>query len=100
MCEDNSAWVFGHLSGHRHSVLNIHKLDAAIKEHFMADQKDGRSHNQPSHDEQVKDGQHSHGGTSSDKSQPQQGQGNQRRPTHEESVKGGQQSHSGKKDEK
>jgi hypothetical protein len=66
----------------------------------MADQKDERTHNQPSHDEHVKGGQPSHGGTSSDKSQPQQGQGNQRQPTHEESVKGGQQSHSGKKDEK
>ena len=28
----------------------------------MADQKDGRSQNQPSHDAQVKSGQHSHGG--------------------------------------
>ena len=41
----------------------------------MADQKDGRTHNQPSHDEQVKGGQHSHEGTGSDKSQPQQGKG-------------------------
>lgn len=66
----------------------------------MADQKDGRTHNQPSHDEQVKGGQRSHEGTASDKSQPQQGQGNQRQPTHDESVKGGQHSHSGKSDEK
>jgi hypothetical protein len=66
----------------------------------MADQKDERTHNQPSNDEQVKGGQHSHGGTGSDKSQPQQGQGNQRQPTHDESVKGGQHSHSGKSDEK
>lgn len=66
----------------------------------MADQKDERAHNQPSHDDQAKGGQHSHEGTSSDKSQPQQGQGTQRQPTHEESVKGGQHSHSGKKDEK
>jgi hypothetical protein len=66
----------------------------------MVDQKDERTHNQPFHDEQVKGGQHSHGGTGSDKSQPQQGQGNQRQPTHDESVKGGQHSHSGKSDEK
>jgi len=66
----------------------------------MADHKDERAHNQPSHDDQVKGGKHSQGGTGSNKSQPQQGQGNQRQPTHEESVKGGQHSHSGKKDEK
>jgi hypothetical protein len=64
----------------------------------MADQKDGRSHNQPpSHDEQVKGGQHSHGGGNSEKSQPDQSQGNQRQPTQEESAKGGQHSHGGSK---
>jgi hypothetical protein len=47
----------------------------------MADQKDGRTHNQPSHDDQVKGEHYSHGGTRSDRSQPQQGQGNQRQPT-------------------
>jgi hypothetical protein len=63
----------------------------------MADQKDGRSHNQPpSHDEAVKGGQHSHGGKS-EKSQPDQGQGNQRQPTQEEASKGGQHSHGGAK---
>jgi hypothetical protein len=36
----------------------------------MADQKDGRSQNQPSHDAQVKGGQHSHGGNDAEKSQP------------------------------
>jgi hypothetical protein len=58
----------------------------------MADQKDGRSHNQPpSRDEAAKGGQHSHEG-SSGKSQPDQGQGNQRQPTQEEASKGGQHS--------
>jgi hypothetical protein len=63
----------------------------------MADQKDGRSHNQPpTHDEAVKGGQHSHGGNS-EKSQPDQGQGNQRQPTSDEASKGGQHSQGEKK---
>lgn len=61
----------------------------------MADQKDGRSHNQPpSREEAAKGGQHSHSG-SSDKSQPDQSQGNQRQPTQEEAAKGGRHSHGG-----
>jgi hypothetical protein len=63
----------------------------------MADQKDGRSHNQPpSRDEAAKGGQHSHGGNS-EKSQPDQGQGGQRQPTTDEASKGGQHSHEGNK---
>ena len=63
----------------------------------MADQKDGRSHNQPpSRDEAAKGGQHSHG-DKSERSQPDQGQGNQRQPTHDEATKGGQPSHGGRK---
>jgi hypothetical protein len=62
---------------------------------------DQRTQNQPSHDTQVKGGQHSqqnqgNTGQSGDRSQnqpPKQGQFQQ--PSHEEQVKGGQQSHSG-----
>jgi hypothetical protein len=58
----------------------------------MADQKDGRSQNQPSHDAQVKGGEHSHGGTNSEKTQPDQKQGKQQPPNQEETSKGGRHS--------
>jgi general stress protein YciG len=61
----------------------------------MADQKDGRSQNQPSHDAQVKGGQHSHGGNAAEKSQPDQSQNKQRQPDQEEAEKGGQHSPGG-----
>jgi hypothetical protein len=57
----------------------------------MADQKDGRSHNQPSHEAQVKGGEHSHGGHS-ESTQPQQGQGKHQPPNQEEAAKGGRHS--------
>jgi hypothetical protein len=63
----------------------------------MADQKDGRSHNQPpSRENAAKGGQHSHQG-SSDKAQPDQNQGSQRQPTTDEASKGGQHSQGGSK---
>ena len=92
----------------------------------MAQDQDNRSKNQPSHDAQVKGGQHSHDKTStsgqqqqeSGKAGQQSGQHSQDKtsnggqqqqesgksgqqagkttPSHEESVKGGQHSHSGK----
>ena len=61
----------------------------------MADQKDGRSQNQPSHDAQVKGGQHSHGGNEAEKSQPDQSQNKQRQPDQEEAEKGAQHSPGG-----
>jgi hypothetical protein len=61
----------------------------------MADQQDGRSHNQPSHEAQVKGGQHSHSGAQSEQSQPDQKEGKQQTPDREESAKGGQHSHAG-----
>jgi general stress protein YciG len=67
----------------------------ALTRSIMADQKDGRSQNQPpTHDQQVKGGQHSHG---SEESQPDQSQEKQRQPTSEEASKGGQHSHGGSK---
>lgn len=63
----------------------------------MADQKDGRSQNQPSHDDQVKGGKHSHGGSNAEKSQPNQSEGNRRQPNQEEPAKGGQHSEGGSK---
>jgi hypothetical protein len=75
----------------------------------MADQK----HNQPSHDSQVKGGQHSQSGSSSNaqnnqgqqkggqnsqsgsSSNSEKTQGQRNQPSHEASVKGGQHSHSG-----
>jgi hypothetical protein len=69
----------------------------------MANQTDGRSQNQPSHEASVKGGQHSHQG-SHEKKTGQQEQSNEERqgdgrthnqPSHEAQVKGGQHSHSG-----
>ena len=61
----------------------------------MADQKDGRSQNQPpAREEAAKGGRHSHDG-SSDNSQPEQGQGGLRQPTTDETSKGGRHSQSG-----
>jgi hypothetical protein len=78
----------------------------------MALQNDARSHNQPSHESQVKGDQHSHqgpnqttqhGANENTIGQHDQGSGNQRsqdtrshnQPSHDAQVKGGQQSHSG-----
>jgi hypothetical protein len=67
-------------------------------------ESDHRSHNQPSHEAQVKGGQHSHQGSQSEGSQKQVSQGtasesedkrSQNQPSHEAQVKGGQHSHSG-----
>ena len=63
----------------------------------MADEKDGRSHNQPSHDAQVKGGKHSHGGAQSEQSEPDQKQAKHQAPSHEESAEGGHPSHAGSK---
>jgi hypothetical protein len=83
----------------------------------MATEHDGRSHNQPSHEAQVKGGQHSHSGSqhgSEETSSGQHTQGSDNRggasrktndgaedgrshnqPSHEAQVKGGQHSRSG-----
>jgi len=83
----------------------------------MATEQDGRSHNQPSHEAQVKGGEHSHSGShsgsqhgSEERGSGQHTQGSDNRgnaghkaedgrshnqPSHEASVKGGQHSHSG-----
>ena len=63
----------------------------------MTDQKDGRSQTSPSRDAEVKGGQHSHGGTNPEKSQPDQSPDKQRQPSQEESTRGGQHSQSGNK---
>lgn len=63
---------------------------------------DARQQNQPSHDAQVKGGQHSHSGQA-DKNQGQTNQqsggpgtgSTHNQPSHEAQVKGGQHSHSG-----
>jgi hypothetical protein len=64
----------------------------------MANQEDGRTHNQPSHEASVKGGQHSHQGThpSDAKQQDQSGEDgrSKNQPTHDAQVKGGQHSHS------
>lgn len=67
----------------------------------MANTEDGRSQNQPSHEAQVKGGQHSHQGNSggpegSKGSETSEGDGrSENRPSHEASVKGGESSHNG-----
>lgn len=65
----------------------------------MANTQDGRSHNQPSHEAQVKGGQHSHEGQSNKEqgsSSSKSGDGrSHNQPSHEASVKGGEHSHSG-----
>ena len=76
----------------------------------MATEHDARSHNQPSHEAQVKGGQHSHQGSQqgthdTSGTQHDQGSGSQQsktqdershnQPSHEAQVKGGQHSHSG-----
>jgi hypothetical protein len=58
----------------------------------MTKSDDGRSHNQPSHEAQVKGGQHSHQNTQSQQGEAERGD---RGPSHEAQVKGGQHSHSG-----
>ncbi|HTZ57898.1 MAG TPA: hypothetical protein VMB49_07380 [Acidobacteriaceae bacterium] len=68
----------------------------------MAKATDERSHNQPSHEAQVKGGQHSHQGSHENQAgQPQQSNEERRedsrsqnQPSHEAQVKGGQHSHS------
>jgi len=68
----------------------------------MANTTDNRSHNQPSHDAQVKGGQTSHqGGSDASKSQSQQSNAgekdgrSQNQPGHDAPVKGGQGTHQG-----
>ena len=69
----------------------------------MANTSDNRSHNQPSHEAQVKGGQQSHqGGSDASHSQTQQSNETnqkdnrtQNQPGHDAQVKGGQHSHSG-----
>lgn len=62
----------------------------------MANPSDTRTQNQPSHEAQVKGGQHSHQGNTNDKSnESNQNQSTQNQPSHEAQVKGGQHSHSG-----
>jgi hypothetical protein len=56
----------------------------------MANTTDERTHNQPSHEAQVKGGEHSHMGHN-DKENNRGGN----QPSHEASVKGGEHSHSG-----
>lgn len=57
------------------------------------------SHDQPSHEAQVKGGQHSHQGSSSQSANSgassSSNTGNRNPPSHEASVKGGQHSHQG-----
>jgi len=68
----------------------------------MANETDGRSHNQPSHEASVKGGQHSHQGSHESQGQQQQGTAGKsedgrshNQPSHEAQVKGGEHSHSG-----
>lgn len=58
---------------------------------------DERSSNQPSHEAQVKGGQHSHQSTntSSTSQKDTNDERNRNQPSHEAQVKGGQHSHSG-----
>jgi hypothetical protein len=58
----------------------------------MAETNDGRAHNKPSHEAQVKGGEHSHSGSESKQGSTT---GSHNQPSHEASVKGGQHSHSG-----
>src|ERR1700733_745051 len=69
-------------------------------------QQNQRTHNSPSHEAQVKGGQQSHSGSSSQGNmgnqgnqgkQGIQGTGSHNQPSHEASVKGGEHSHSGSK---
>jgi hypothetical protein len=65
-------------------------------EEAMAETKsttDGRSHNQPSHEAQVKGGQHSHSGSQNSETDSSSRSHNQ--PSYEAQVKGGEHSHSG-----
>jgi hypothetical protein len=69
----------------------------------MANSTENKSHNQPSHEAQVKGGQHSHQGGSEHSSTSQRQQSNEHekdgrshnQPSHEAQVKGGEHSHSG-----
>ncbi len=61
----------------------------------MANTTDGRSHNQPTHEAQVKGGEHSHQGNSHDASKTTDDGRSHNQPSHEASVKGGEHSHSG-----
>lgn len=60
----------------------------------MAEEREKRAQNQPSHEAQVKGGQHSHSG-SEDEERKTQNSGTHNQPSHEAQVKGGQHSHSG-----
>jgi hypothetical protein len=61
----------------------------------MANTTDGRSHNQPSHEAQVKGGEHSHQGTNNQTPEKETDGRSHNQPSHEAQVKGGQHSHSG-----
>jgi hypothetical protein len=74
----------------------------------MAKENDAQTHNQPSHEAQMKGGQHSHQGAQQGSHESTSGQPNQgsathkaedgrsrNQPSHEAQVKGGQRSHSG-----
>ena len=59
----------------------------------MPQHTDEQSRNQPTHESQVKGGQHSHSGSES-QSDKSTGSGSHNQPSHEAQVKGGQHSHS------
>jgi hypothetical protein len=56
---------------------------------------DQKTHNQPSHEAQVKGGEHSHQGKHQNESNESSHTGNRTPPSREEASKGGQHSHSG-----
>jgi hypothetical protein len=62
----------------------------------MAQQSESehKTHNQPSHEAQVKGGQHSHQSSHGNPTQAQENRSHNQ-PSHEAQVKGGQHSHSG-----
>ena len=69
----------------------------------MSETTDNRSHNQPSHEAQVKGGEHSHQGSTNQAGTSPKTSGSpakedgrsHNQPSHEAQVKGGQHSHSG-----
>ena len=81
------------------AIANADEVDLPITGELLAMAQDERTHNQPSHEAQVKGGQHSHQGQQSEQSveQDEQKGGNRTPPSREEASKGGQHSHSGSK---
>jgi hypothetical protein len=67
---------------------------AITRSSSMANTTDSRSHNQPSHEAQVKGGEHSHQGSSTSSGNQTSGR-EHNQPSHEAQVKGGQHSHQG-----